>query len=140
MISSINSIQVKNDAPFSGGVSIFESGRLSNADNNMAVLTLYENGMIRDCNRASAELLGCASSNLIWQHISTFLPQLSEVPLLNGQTINPYLKFLSRVGHGFEVVGSNGVHFLSAVFFNDVEDFGRHCLRVIFQPMTSPSF
>ena len=104
-------------------------------ENDVAVLTLYDNGIIRDCNIASAELLGCASNYLIWQHISNFLPQLMEVPLLNGETVNPYLKFLSRVGHHFEVVGTNGVRFFSTVFFNDVEDFGRHCLRIIFRPI-----
>ncbi len=107
---------------------------------DLAVLTLYDNGMIRDCNMASAILLGCESRNLIWQHISTFLPQLGGVELVDGERVNPTLRFLSRVGHHFEVVASDGAHFLSAVFFNDVQDFGRHCLRVIFKPITQPVF
>lgn len=140
MSTQVNTIQVKDDAPLCGGVTSLKPKRFTHAENDLAVLTLYDNGIIRDCNMEIADLLGCTSKNLIWQHISTFLPQLGEVPLLNGETVNPYLKFLSRVGYRFEVVGSNGARFFSAVFFNDVEDFGRHCLRVIFQPITYPSF
>lgn len=133
-------VQAKKDASLRGGVTSFESDKFTHAENNLAVLTLYDNGMIRDCNVEFAALLGCTSKKLIWQHISKFLPQLGDVPLLKGETVNPYLKFLSRVGYCFEVVGFNGACFFSAVFFNDVEDFGRHCLRVIFQPITNPSF
>ena len=114
---------------------------LKNVDKerDLPVLTLLENGLIRDCNEAGAQLLECDSSNLIWQHVSTFLPQLGEVALVNGKRVNPYLSFLSRVGHHFEVISTSGARFFSAVFFNDVEDFGRHCLRVIFRPITPPA-
>ena len=42
-----------------------------------AVITLYDNGTICECNQAAGELLGCPPSKLTWQHISTFLPQLA---------------------------------------------------------------
>lgn len=109
-------------------------------ENELAVLTLDDSGLIRDCNMASAKLLGCASSILIWQHISKFLPQLSDLTLVDGERVNPHLRFLSRIGHHFEVITTSGTHFFSAVFFNDVEDFGRHCLRIIFQPVTNQAF
>lgn len=100
----------------------------------MAVLTLYDNGMICDCNRAAGELLDCTPNKLTWQHISIFLPQLADIALVKGERINPYLRFLSRVGHRFGVVGMSSMRFAGALFFNDVEDFGRHCLRVIIRP------
>ncbi len=105
-------------------------------ESNLAVLTLYDNGMIRDCSRVCAELLGCAASKLTWQHISIFLPQLADVALVNGERINPNLHFLSRIGHHFEAVGISGVHFACELFFNEVEILSQHCLRIIIQPIT----
>lgn len=135
MNAQLNTVQDKNDAPFGGGNKILSYMKSSDTKSDLATLTIYDNGIIRSCNIACAELLGSTLNNLNSQHISVFLPQLKSVPLLNGETVNPYLKFLSRVGHQFEVVDANGVMFFSAVFFNDVEDFDRHCLRVIFQPI-----
>ncbi len=105
------------------------------SEENTAVLTLYDNGTICECNKAAAELLDCAPSRLTWQHISTFLPQLAETTLMQGETINPNLRFLSHIGYGFEMIGMSGVHFVSAIFFNEVENFGRHCLRIIIRPI-----
>lgn len=105
-------------------------------ESDLAVLTLYDNGMIRDCSRVCAELLGCATSKLTWQHISTFLPQLANVALVKGEKINPNLRFLSRIGHHFEVVALSGVHFACELFFNEVENLSQHCLRIIIQPIT----
>ena len=105
------------------------------AENKLAVLTLYDNGMIRDCNKAGARLLGCAPNKLTWQHISTIFPQLAEVALVKDERINPYLRFLSRIGHHFEVVSINGVRFACELFFNEVENLSQHCLRIIIQPI-----
>lgn len=144
MRPQLNIQNVKDSPPenFSVFADIAGIGSIEDAysANDMAVLTLYDNGIIRACNIASAELLGCASKNIIWLHISQFLPQLGEVSLINGGAVSPYLKFLSRIGHRFEVIDLNGVHFFSKVFFNDVEDFGCHCLRIIFRPITYPAF
>jgi hypothetical protein len=109
-------------------------------EDDFAVLTLFDDGVIRDCNMACTKLLCCDSNNLIWQHISMFLPQLGDVELVDGERINPTLRFLSRIGHHFEVIASDGNRFLSAVFFNDVQDFGRHCLRIILKPVSQPLF
>lgn len=100
-----------------------------------AVLMLYDNGVICECNNAAGELLGCAPSKLTWQNISTFLPQLSQTSLMQGERINPNLRFLSHIGYGFEMIGISGVHFACALFFNEVENFGRHCLRIIIRPI-----
>ncbi len=100
-----------------------------------AVLTLYDNGTICECNKAAGELLDCAPSKLTWRHISTFLPQLAETALMQGEKINPNLRFLSHIGYSFEMIGFSGAHFACAVFFNEVESFGRHCLRLIIRPI-----
>lgn len=112
-----------------------DSAILCQSEQQTAVLMLYDNGTIRECNQAAAELLDCAPSKLTWQHISTIMPQLTEATLMQGERINPNLRFLSHIGYGFEVIGLSGVHFACALFFNEVENFGRHYLRLIIRPI-----
>lgn len=113
----------------------YTGGSICDSEKATAVLTLYDNGTIRDCNIAAAELLDCTPSNLIWQHISSVLPQLAETSLMLGKSLNPHLRFLSHIGYSFEMIGLSGVHFSCAIFFNEVENFGRHCLRLIIRPV-----
>jgi PAS domain-containing protein len=102
---------------------------------DLAVLTLDENGMIKECSKAGADLLGCAASKLTWLNVSKFLPRLGEVALLQGERVNPYLRFLSRAGHQFEFIAMSGAHFTSQLFFNEAENQNSHYLRVIIQPV-----
>lgn len=101
---------------------------------SMAVLTLTDKGMIRDCNEAVGRLFGCQPSQLIWQHISVLLPQLAEIVLMQGGQINPRLRFLSHIGHRFEVASPDGTGFSSELFFRTVESAGRRYLRVMLCP------
>ncbi|MGB7816587.1 MAG: hypothetical protein WBL28_09590 [Methylotenera sp.] len=112
------------------------SASICHSEEITAVLTLYDNGTICECNKAAGELLGCTPGKLTWQHISRFLPQLAETALMQGEKINPNLRFLSHIGYSFEMIGFSGVHFACALFFNEVENFGRHCLRIIIRPIT----
>ncbi|MEO6118299.1 MAG: hypothetical protein ABIP37_04430 [Methylotenera sp.] len=105
------------------------------AINDVARLTLYENGIIKECNKAGADILGCAPNTLTRLNISTFLPRLGEVALLVGERVNPYLRFLSRVGHQFEIISVSGVRYTSQLFFNEAENLSPHCLRIIIQPI-----
>ena len=100
-----------------------------------AMMTLLENGMDLNCNQAGASLLGRDSSKLTWQPVSSLLPQLADLALLVDKKINPYLKFLSVVGHHYEVRAMNGTHFACELFFSEGEKFGRHCLRMVMQPI-----
>lgn len=106
-----------------------------NGEDDTAVLTLCDNGTIFECNNAAGVLLDCAPNRLTWQHISTILPQLAEMALMQGERINPNLRFLSRIGYTFEVVSMSGVHFACAVFFNEIENLGRHFLLIILRPV-----
>lgn len=109
---------------------------IPSGEDEVAVLMLNYNGMIRDCNNACRTLLGCVSSRLIWRHVSMLLPQLTEVALTVGGHINPRLRFLSRIGHLFEVVSPGGERFFSRLFFNEVGGPGRQNLRVIISPVS----
>jgi PAS domain-containing protein len=99
-----------------------------------AELILLENGMILACNQAGGELFGCDPSKLTLQPISKLMPRLADMALVVDEKVNPYLKFLSIAGHYFEVIGANGAHFASEIFFSIAEDFGKHSLRLVMQP------
>ncbi|MDP3210453.1 hypothetical protein [Methylotenera sp.] len=106
-----------------------------NAGLNLPVLTIYDNGMIRSCSKAAIELLGCSLDKLRWRHISTFLPQLADMAIIQSGQINPNLRFLSRIGYSFDLINIRGAHIACALFFSEVEHFDRHYLRVIFRPV-----
>ncbi len=102
---------------------------------NLPELTIYDNGIIRSCSNVASELLGCSLDKLRWRHISIFLPQLSEMAITKGGKINPNLRFLSHIGHHFDVIDMQGAHVTCALFFNEIECSGKHYLRVIFRPV-----
>jgi len=102
---------------------------------NLATLALLENGIILNSNEAGGVLLGCEPDDLKWQPVSRLFPMLKEISLMLDGKINPYLKFLSTVGHRFEAVGMNEVGFRCELFFFVVEDSNRSCLQISMQPV-----
>ncbi len=100
-----------------------------------AALTFYDNGMIRTCNSEVTDLLNCSPSELTGQHITRLLPQLKEIKLIKDDKLNPYLHFLSHIGHPFKVTNMNGSHFMSELFFIDMEHLGKHYVRMIIRPV-----
>jgi len=112
---------------------------VADIDDDRLVLTLNLNGMISDCNKAGSRLLGCMPSDLIWQPISNLLPQLKNIALMKGSDINPYLRFLSRVGYHFDVISRKGVHWVGRAFFCEVGGMEQHFLRVIICPVGKPN-
>lgn len=128
IVGGLNSVHA--DAERAVNKSVSASG-----EEQTAVLMICDNGIIFDCNSAAGDLLDCAPSRLVWQHISTILPQLADMALMRGASINPNLRFLSRLGYAFETVGMSGAHFASTVFFNEIENLGSHFLRIILRPV-----
>lgn len=103
-------------------------------EEGMLVLMLNESGRIMNCNAVAGKLLGCTTSQLLWQPVSKFLPKLSGTVLMQNGQINPRLRFLSRIGHLFEVMSPDGEVFPSRVFFNEVENYGRQNLCLVICP------
>lgn len=101
---------------------------------SMAVLTLTDKGMIRECNEAVGRLFAFQTGQLIWQHVSVLLPQLAEIALLQDGQVNPRLLFLSRMGHRFKATSLDGTSLAIKLFFRCVENSGRRYLRVILRP------
>lgn len=102
---------------------------------NLPVITIYDNGIIRNCSNAAIDILGSSLDALRWRHIATFFPQLADMAIMQGGKVNPNLRFLSHIGHSFEVINRDGVAISCVLFFNEVEYLDRHYLRVIFRPI-----
>ena len=111
------------------------SGSNQKQKDKFAALILSEDGLIQDCSKEGAKLLGYISENLIKLHISKLLPKLLEIDLLKAERINPYLKFLSRIGHQFELVEMNGDRTMGQIFFSDIENEGGHQLVLLINPV-----
>ncbi len=102
---------------------------------SFAALILSEDGVIQDCSKESAKLLGYIPKNLIKLHISKLLPKLVEIELLKAQRVNPYLRFLSRIDYQFELIAMNGNRFVGQIFFSDIDNEEGHRLVVLINPV-----
>ncbi len=108
---------------------------ISKQSDKYAALILSEDGIIQDCSKEGARLLGYMPENLIKLHITKLLPKLLEIDLLKAHQINPYLRFLSRIGHRFELIEMNGNRMIGQLFFSDLENEGGHQLVVLINPI-----
>ena len=105
------------------------------AGDNKIRLTLNEQGMICDYDIPAGDPLGYRRSELAWRHISVLLPELAGINLMRDGQINPRLRFLSHIGHRFQLVGRGGKPCLGKLFIHDVENSGRHDLRAMIFPV-----
>jgi len=71
---------------------------------------------------------------LVCRPVSMLLPQLGELELITSGHLNPYLRFLSRIGHHFHAVTRDGERFRSKLFFNLVGSPERGYLSLIVRP------
>lgn len=104
-----------------------------------AIFTLDVNGLIRNCNKAASQLLGCSSSTLVWKHVSSVLPQLTATSLMQDGHVNPRLRFLARIGHHFQLAIADGKCDSGCIFINDLENAGRHTVQLIICPDGHPT-
>ncbi len=102
-----------------------------------AALTLDEQGMILDCSESGEELFGYSRLELLQQHVSTLLPQLSGIDLFRDGEPNALLAFLCRIGHLFQVQCCEGVTFHSELTFVHLNHAGKSILRLIAHPFRS---
>ncbi len=97
-------------------------------------LTVDERGMICDCSEAGEKLFGYSLRDLVWQHVSKVLPELSEVQLVKNGQFNPQLGFLSRCGQPFLAINRLGNICLNNLHFVLLNYAGKYAIRVIVQP------
>jgi len=114
---------------------LYHKSQAQKNQDEAAVFILSNDGAIIDANPEGIQLLGCSpsQSDFKQQHISNVLPKLNEVDLLekNEKRVNPYLRFLSRIGHQFEINASDGKQYGGELYFNDIDNTGEHQILVM---------
>jgi PAS domain S-box-containing protein len=99
-----------------------------------AALVLDESGTIRDCNNSVEQLFGYRHSDLLLQHVSTLLPQLSGIVLMRDGQIDPHFDFLCHCGHLFQAKNRQGEVFASELSLVQLEHDGKRILRLLVCP------
>lgn len=113
-MTTASSLQVKNpqaNTHVSSGVS--DAGKI-----DLAVLTLNDQGMIRDCSRACEQVFGYLPEELAGRHVSMLLPQLPDTDLVQEGRINARLAHLCHCAVAFQARRRDGRCFASELFIN----------------------
>lgn len=97
-------------------------------------LSLDERGMIQDCSKSFERLFGFKRCDLVWQHVSRLLPQLTGVTLVEAGRLNPVLNYLCHCGHRYLARNQRGDSFPCHLNFVRIEFGGKRSLRLIFNP------
>jgi len=85
---------------------------------DLAVLTLNELGVIRDCSRACEQVFGYLPEELAGRHVSMLLPQLPDADLVQEGRINSRLAHLCHCAFAFHARRRDGWCFASELFIN----------------------
>jgi PAS domain-containing protein len=97
-------------------------------------LSLDERGMIQDCSKSFERLFGFKRCDLVWQHVSRLLPQLTGVDLVEAGRLNPVLNYLCHCGHRYQAQNQQGDTFPCNLNFVRLEFGGKPSLRLILSP------
>lgn len=101
------------------------------SDEELAALTLDQEGRICDCNEPAEELFGFNLDELVTRPISFLLPQLRDVEWIQNGALNPRLSFFCQIGRHFNAVRRDGTLFASRLFFHDLDNGKTSNLRLI---------
>jgi PAS domain S-box-containing protein len=104
-------------------------------EHESAELMLDEGGMILDCSDSGEKLFGYSRSELIKQHVSRLLPQLSKVKLVENGKLDSQLGFFCHCGRLFQVQSRLRGTFLSELNFILLSYAGMSILRLIVSPL-----
>lgn len=85
---------------------------------DLAVLTLNDQGVIRDCSRACEQVFGYPPEELAGRHVSMLLPQLPDTDLVQEGRINSRLAYLCHCAVVFQARRRDGLCFASELFIN----------------------
>ena len=102
-----------------------------------AIFLLSDDGMILESNTEGKKLFDYSADETDGRHISRLLPLLTEIDLLekSDERVNPYLRFLSRIGHHFKVNGLHDKTLAGELFFSDIHYQGQHLIMIMIYPV-----
>lgn len=98
---------------------------------------LSNNGIILDINEEGEKLLEFSCTQSTRYHIYSVLPELGKMDLLDkvNERVNPYLRFLSCIGHTFNVITTKGEQFVGELYFNDLQYLNHYLILVMIYPV-----
>ncbi|MDO8990308.1 MAG: hypothetical protein Q7U91_11830 [Sideroxyarcus sp.] len=99
------------------------------------VLLLDVNGFIQECGKTVEKIFGYRQHELVWQHISCLFPQLVDMPLMQGNHLNPMLNYICHCDHVFEAINKQSDIVVCHLNFFLVEYKGMQNLRLIVRPV-----
>jgi hypothetical protein len=99
------------------------------------VLLLDVNGFIQECEKSVGTIFGYQQHELGWQHISILFPQLVDMPLMQGECLNPMLNYICHCDHVFEAINKQSNIVVCHLNFLLVEFKGMRNLRLIVRPL-----
>ena len=113
--------------------------QLQNSDkkSRAAILVLSNSGEIMDINEEGMKLLEYAHERPAQLHIVNVLPELGKIDLYDkvSERVNPYLRFLSRIGHTFKMITTTRKKISGELYFNDLQYFNRQLILVMIYPV-----
>lgn len=89
--------------------------------NELAMLRLDDQGVIRDCSQACEPVFGYSPGELAGRHISILIPQLQDVELVEEGRINARLAHLCHCAISFQARRRDGHHFAGELFINRLD-------------------
>ena len=102
--------------------------------NNNPVLLLDDQGFIQEYSQSVESQFGYHRSQLLRQHISCLIPQLSEIDLILEGHLNPLLNYICHCDHIFEALNSRSDIIICNLGFVRIEYNARRFLRLIVRP------
>jgi hypothetical protein len=100
-------------------------------------LTLNEQGIICGCDisaDSSGYLFGYHQNTPAGGHISKLIPELASIKLMHDDRINPRLRFLSHIGHRFQLSSPSGQTFDVKFFIRVIKNKNRPYLKAMIFP------
>lgn len=91
------------------------------APTELVVLSLDDQGVIRDCSAACQKVFGFPAVELIGCHVSTLLPQLPATELVRDGRIDTRLAYLCHCGFPFQARHRSGQGFGIELFINRLD-------------------
>ncbi|MDP2246724.1 MAG: PAS domain-containing protein [Nitrosomonadales bacterium] len=109
----------------------------SGSEDDIGILILDETGLITNMNPSALKVLECDAEEAKLQLVSVFIPELADKPLMINDRLNTHLRFLSRVGHVFEVVTQQGKSWPILLFFHEMEISNNKRICLLLAPAIS---
>lgn len=100
-----------------------------------ASISLDDRGMILDYSKTFEQFFGYRRRDLVWHHVSSVFPELTEIELVQNGQFNSMLTFKCRCGKLFQAKNMRGDTLSCNLSFVRFEYGAKHTLRLFVSPV-----